>query len=148
MTRAEKYPNTDTFMLYNANPKNRITDDCTIRAISLALNIPYNTVVMELAYLQCETGYDATASNLIDRYLVSKGWIKHRQERKANNRKYTGKEFCLWLNEHSRFLGTGNVVAMIGGHHIVCIKCSFNRFKVHDTWDSTDGCVGNWWTKG
>lgn len=30
MTRQEKYPNTDTFTYYNANPKNRITGDCML----------------------------------------------------------------------------------------------------------------------
>ena len=58
-----------------------------------------------------------------------------KQPRKANNKKYTGKEFCKKHNE--------TCVANIGGHHVVCIK----NGKVHDIWDSTDGCIGNYWVK-
>ena len=58
MRREDKYPDTSTFKYYNANPKNRITTDCVVRAICTALMIPYNQVVMEMAKLQCDTGYD------------------------------------------------------------------------------------------
>lgn len=135
MKRTEKYPETYTFHYYNANPKGRITGDCYVRAICTAAEIPYNQVVMEMAQLQCETGYDASA--LIDRYLKSKGWIKHPQPRKSDNTKFTGKEFC----ERAKYYT--NYIANIGGHHIVAIV----HRKVNDTWDSTDGCIGNYWTK-
>lgn len=42
-------------------------------------------------------------------------------------------------------------IANIGGHHMVCIKETgglHGSHKVHDTWNSTDGCIGNYWTKG
>lgn len=136
MTRQEKHPETRTFHYYNANPKNRITGDCWCRAICTALQIPYNQVVMEMAELQCKTGYDA--SELIARYLESKGWTKHKQPRKADNTKYTGKDFCLKMaKKHIRY------VANIGGHHVVAIV----NGKVYDIWDSTGGCIGNYWTK-
>jgi len=35
------------------------------------------------------------------------------------------------------------VIANIGGHHIVAII----EGRVWDTWNSTDGCIGNYWTK-
>jgi hypothetical protein len=136
MTRKEKYPDTDTFHFYNANPKNRFTTDCTVRAICTATEIPYNTVVMEMAELQCKTGYDADENKLIDLYLQSKGWKKHPQPRKWNNTKYTGWQFC----KEYRY---PKVIANIGGHHIVAII----RGKVYDTWDSTSGCIGNYWVK-
>ena len=146
MKRQEKYPETSTFHYYNANPKNRITGDCWCRAICTALQIPYNQVVMEMAELQCKTGYDA--SELIARYLESKGWIKHKQPRKADNTKFTGKEFCKEINKDIMMVGK-TVVANIGGHHIVCIKEDdlHGLYKVYDIWDSTDGCIGNYWTK-
>ena len=144
MTRREKYPETRTFRFYNANPKGRITTDCVIRAISTALDLPYNTVVMEMAKLQCETGYDDGDVKLYDRYLAKNGWQKAKQPRKADNTKYTGKEFCKVLN------GTfycEEVRANIGGGHMVCFKKVDGKFKVWDTWDSTDGCVGNYWIR-
>lgn len=138
MKRQDKYPETSTFHYHNANPKNRITADCNIRAICTALEIPYNEVVIEMAEMQCKTGLDVGSKECIDKYLQSKGWIKHKQPRKADNTKYTGKEFCERARDYD------NYVAMIGGHHIVAIV----NAKVYDIWDSTGGCIGNYWTKG
>ena len=143
MTRQEKYPETRTFHYHNENPKNRLTTDCVIRAISTATKTPYNQVVMEMAELQCKTGYDKGDKKLIDKYLQSKGWFKHDQPRKWDNTKFTGEEWCRELWQHYRGGGYERVIANIGGGHIVAII----GFKVWDTWDSTDGCIGNYWTK-
>ena len=139
MKRQERFPDTSTFHFYNANPKNRFTEDCVVRAICTALEMPYDQVVREMAEMQCKTGYDSTGSKGIDTYLKSKGWVKRPQPRKIfDNTKYTGKEFCRFLA-----LKHINYVANIGGHHIVAImKC-----KVNDIWDSTDGTIGNYWVK-
>ena len=138
MKRQDKYPETSTFHYYNANPKGRLTTDCVVRALCTALSIPYNQVVMELAEMQCKTGYDDGDVKLYDKYLQSKGWIKHKQPRKDDNTKYTGKEFC----ERARFYE--NYVAHIGGGHIVAIVDA----KVYDIWDCTYKTIGNYWTKG
>ena len=134
--RKEKYPDTETFKYYNANPKNRITGDCVFRAIALALEQTWEQTVMEMAKLSCENGYALNDTKGIAKYMESKGWIKCKQPRKSDNTKYTGKEFCKFFR--------GTCVANIGGHHTVCIK----NGKVHDIWDSTDGSIGNYWIKG
>lgn len=144
--RIEKYPETKTFHYYNANPKNRITGDCVTRALCTALDIPYNKCVMEQAEVQCKTGYDNATAQGIDYYLKEKGWVKCPQPRKADGTKYTGKEWCKELNHSIWFVGK-SIVANIGGHHTVCIKEVDGKFKVHDHWDSTDGCIGNYWIK-
>ena len=138
MTRQQKYPDTSTFHFYNANPHNRFTTDCVIRAISTALEIPYNDVVREMAELQCKTGFDPSEKTAINKYLSSKGWVKQKQPRNYfDGTKLTGKEFCYRINPNLR------VIANIGGHHIVAII----NGKVWDTWNSTDGCIGNYWIK-
>ena len=146
MNRQSKYPDTKTFHYYNANPKNRITTDCVIRALSTAMDKDYNEVVMELAEMQCKTGYDDGDTKLIDKYLQSKGWVKNKQPRKEDGTKYTGKEWCLEMQEdYDWIIGKKkNVIANIGGHHIVAIVDG----QVWDIWDSTDKCIGNYWTKG
>lgn len=146
MKRVEKYPETKTFHFYNANPKGRITGDCTFRAIATALDLPWNQVVLEMAELSCETGYAINDKKGIERYMELKGWEKCRQPRKADNTKYTGAEFCRELNKSPRFAGK-SLVCNIGGNHIVCIKQSRGLFKVHDIWDSTRKCIGNYWIK-
>lgn len=150
MTRREKYPETGTFHFYNANPKNKFTTDCVIRALSTALEIPYNQVVMELAELQCKTGYDACEKKAYDMYLKSKGWVKRSQPIKVDDTKFTGEEFCNYMyNEAYTYWSTKSrnqhkrMIANIGGHHVVAII----NFKVYDTWNSTDGCIGNYWVK-
>lgn len=144
MKRQEKYKDTATFHYHNQNPKNRITCDCVKRSISLATGIPYNDVVMGLALLQCQTGLDECEKRLYGKYLEVNGWVKHPQPKKEDNTKYTGKDFCKHLNK----VGHGNIIAHIGGHHIVAILPVNGKYKVHDTWDSTKGCIGNYWTKG
>lgn len=135
-TREQKYPDTKTFTYYNANPKNRITGDCTFRAVCTALGQTWEQTVMEMAELSCKTGYALNDTKGIAKYMELKGWVKMKQPRKSDNTKYTGKEFCE--------IYKGTCVANIGGHHVVCIK----NGKVHDIWDSTDGCIGNYWVKG
>lgn len=138
MTRQQKYPETNTFHYYNANPHNRLTTDCVVRALCTALEQGYERTVTELAEFQCQTGYDTSDSKLYDKYLQYKGWIKHKQPRKEDNTKYTGKEFCERARAGERY------VANIGGGHVVAIV----NGKVYDTWDGTKGSIGNYWTKG
>lgn len=126
---------TDTFEFYNANPKNKKTEDCVFRALSVALEQTWEDTLMEMAKLSCKTGYAITGKNLINKYLESKGWKKNKQPRKSDGRCYTGKEFVKTFK--------GMCIANIGSSHIVCIRDG----KVIDIWDSTDCCIGNYWTK-
>ena len=66
MTRQQKYPETKSFHWHNENPKGRITGDCRIRAIATATGMEYNNVVLALALIQMETGYDQCANQGID----------------------------------------------------------------------------------
>lgn len=152
-TRETKYPNTDVFQYFNQNPHKRITTDCVIRAISLAEGIPYNQCVMEMAQMQCDTGYDDACKELIDRYLKSKGWTKCKQPRKEDRTKYTGAEFCRKI-QHPIYceeldlpgwpdFNWHHMIANIGGHHIVAIMDG----KIHDIWDCSRKCIGNVWVK-
>lgn len=145
MKRNEKYKDTATFHYHNQNPRGRLTCDCVKRALSLATGVAYNEVVMALADYQCQTGYDESEKRVYGRYLEALGWVKHPQPHKDDGKKYTGADFCKWLN-HAHH--DGNVIANIGGHHIVAIIPVNGKYKVHDTWDSTKGCIGNYWTKG
>ena len=67
----------------------------------------------------------------------------------VGNTKYTGKEMCSILNRDVLAVGK-SIIANIGGHHIVCIKETegiHGSFKVFDIWDSTNGCIGNYWVR-
>jgi hypothetical protein len=101
---------------------------------------------MEQAEVQCKTGYDNATAQGIQYYLNGKGWIKCSQPRKGDGTKYTGREFCQYFNSVPWMVGH-KIVANIGGHHTVCIKEHEGLFKVHDHWNSTEGCIGNYWIK-
>lgn len=139
MRRQDKYPDTKTFHYYNANPKNRLTTDCVVRAIATAViwEDAYNTVIKEMAHFQIKTGFDPGDGSVgMDKFLTSIGFTKRKQPRKSDNTKYTGKEFCEMIGkEHKR------IVANIGGNHTVAII----KGQVWDTWNSTGKTIGNYW---
>lgn len=140
MKREEKYKNTKTFTYYNANPKNRITGDCVIRALCTAMNEPYEQVYRELFEYSIKNKYMLNDKKCYEKWLESKGWKKMPQPRKDDKTKYIGKEFCKMVQEYT-FDYPSRIIAKIGGHHIVAIV----EGKVMDIWDSTNGCIGNYW---
>lgn len=149
MKRQEKYQDTSTFHYFNANPKNKVGDDCVVRAISTALHQSWEQTVRELTEVGIKYGYVLNDPHTYKRYLKDKGWIMQKQPRKEDNTKYTGDEFCKILQKD--ILSVGNtVIANIGGQHIVCIKETDDMLglhKIHDIWNCTDYCIGNYWIK-
>ena len=150
--RRKKYPDTDTFHYYNANPKHKITTDCVIRAVTTALKQPYDQTLREMAEMTIKTGYMLNENAGIDYYMKSKGWIKCKQPKKEDGTKYTGEEFCRTLmhpiyseelNLYSSDYEINNILANIGGHHTVAIMSG----QVWDIWNSTRGSVGIVWVK-
>lgn len=146
----ERRRNTKTYRFFNANPKGRITGDCVTRAITKATGKDYNDVVMDLARIHVETGYDGETKEGYSRLLEEYGWVKNPQPKKPSGKKYTGEEFCKLLNKEKK--DSSPIIAHIGGNHIVAIvPTDMNdpqeNWKVFDIWDSTDGCIGNYWTK-
>lgn len=75
--------NTSYFEYYNANPKNKHTTDCVIRAICTALNQTYEQTLRELTELQIKTGYDMSEVKCYGKYLESKGWMKKSSQEKV-----------------------------------------------------------------
>ena len=149
-SREEKYPDTKYFHYYNANPKNRITGDCRIRAICTALEIPYNDVVMELAQIQCETGYDQTTTQGLALLLKRHGWTKLKQPRNKDNTKMSAKQFVdkLFHPIYEEELGLpefyiDRIVCNLGSHHMACIITG----QVYDIWNSSNETIGNIWVR-
>ena len=150
--RARKYPDTDYFHFHNANPKGKMTEDCAVRAITTVLKQPYEQTLRELAEITIKTGYMLNGNKGIDAYMKSKGWIKCKQPKKPDGTKYTGQEFCRTLMHpiYSEELDVckegfeiNNILANIGGHHIVAIMGG----QIWDTWNSANGSIGIVWVK-
>ena len=148
--RRLKYPDTKVFHYHNANPKNKVTTDCVIRAICTALEESYEKVTMELASYQCKTGLHMADPKCYGKYMESKGWVRVKQPKKYDGRKYTGAEFCniLFHPIYSEELGLPDcnmqrILANIGTHHAVAIMGG----QIWDIWDSSDGAIGQVWVK-
>ena len=139
---AQKYKNTSTFCYYNANPKNKITGDWVIRALSRGMNIPYNDLYKELFDFSIKCGYMLNDKKCYERFLISKGWVKVKQPRKDDNTKYTGKEFCKEIQNYT-FNYPERIIAHIGGHHVVAIVDGV----INDIWDSSNKCIGNYYVQ-
>lgn len=134
--REDMYPETSTFHYYNANPHNRITGDCVIRAVCTGLNLAYYDCMDMLVDESKQNGYSISSKDNVKKFLAKKGIFMMKQPRKADNTKYTGAEFCKKIAQKGK-----RYIAHIGGGHMVAIVDK----KVNDIWNSTGGCIGNYW---
>jgi hypothetical protein len=137
MKRIEKYPETETFHYHNQNPHNRITGDCVYRAISYATRIPYNDIVLEIAYRQIETGYCKDDKRTFESILTKYGFVKMPQPKHKNGKKFTMKDFV-------ETYGIGLYVVQLK-YHLTVVENGKNI----DIWDCVKhgGCVGNYYVK-
>lgn len=134
-----KIPNdTSYFHFYDANPKNKRTGDCVVRAISLATNQSWDEVLTGLFHLSLKYKQMLDCPELYDKYLKSLGYIKQPMIRKFDGTKYTGEEFCQ-LNTNNDY----PIIIHIGSHHLSCIYDG----RIWDTWNCSKYCVGNFWVK-
>lgn len=97
----------------NPNPNGKNVGDCTVRAISLATEQPWEKVYLDL----CLQGYilgDMPSSNDVwSTYLTERGWKYHRLQDTCPFC-YTIQDFAIEHNEGIFIVGTGS--------HVVCVK--------------------------
>lgn len=149
--RRAKSPETSTFLWYNANPKGHITSDCTIRALSTGLGISWYDVLDGLYQLRRRYALYGDMKS-IEKYLESQGWVKHKQPRRPDGKKYTGGQFANWLSVNHGSGILGPVICSVASH-MFCIYPTNHgdgtncKYKVLDTWDSTGKCICHYWTR-
>lgn len=128
--------NTDVFIYENLNPKDKRTCDCTLRALSLFLDKSWEEVYTDLFAVGMKYKLMLNDPACYKKYLKQLGFEINRQPKHHDNTKYTGREFCLEKADFSK-----KYLVHIGGNHISCIVNN----KLHDIWDCSDGCIGNYW---
>ena len=111
------------FIFTNPNPEGKLTDDCTIRALSLAMHKSWDDVYAELAL----TGFmlkDMMEKNSVwGRYLIDNGFKRYSIPNTCPDC-YTIRDFCFDNKTGTFIVATGShVVAVIDGNY-------------YDTWDS------------
>lgn len=118
------------FKQYNANPADKLVGDCTVRAISLALDQDWEKTYIGIAL----TGFcmrDMPSSDDVwGEYLLSQGFV-----RKALPEAMTVSDFCR-DNPNGVFILTPkeHVIAAINGDY-------------YDTWDSGDKIINYFWQR-
>lgn len=147
-----KIPENRAYFEYkNVNPKGNRCDDCVIRTLSEAMNKSWDDVFNDLIEYSKKYKLMSNDTKIYSKYLKDNGWIKTKQLRKWDNKKYTGIELCKELQDgHEFHLDTGHIInynntiiCHIGHGHITTIK----NGKIIDSWDPSYSCVGVMWIK-
>lgn len=113
------------FVEYNANPQSRRVGDCTVRAISKALNQEWESTYSGMVIQGIMMKDMPSANSVWGAYLKSKGYIRNIIPNNCPDC-YTVKDFC---DEHPQ----GSYILALGSH-VVAVEDG----KYFDTWDSGD----------
>lgn len=113
------------FIFHNENPKNLLTGDCVIRAISLVANSTWQDVYIELA-MQGMKMADIFTSNRVWISSLKENGFKMKLLPETCTSCYTIKDFCTDFPK-------GKYIAATGSHVIAIINGDY-----YDTWDSGD----------
>lgn len=111
------------FVQFNANPINRNTGDCTVRAISVLMNQSWRDTYADLSMTAFYLSDMPSANESWHEYLILNGYKRYAIPDTCP-RCYTVKEFCMDHPKGRFMLATGHhVIAVIDGDY-------------YDTWDS------------
>lgn len=124
------------FIMYNNNPKNKRTDDCVIRAISLALNKTWADTFRSLAEFSIRQGLMINDTRNYKKYLNYLGLEAEKMPKHYDNTRYTIREFCDEIAKADK------TYILSVAKHLTVVK---NK-KLYDTWDCSRKSVGNYWT--
>ena len=128
------------FQYVNVNPKGRKTGDCSTRALVGVLGITYDQALKMQCQEAIKSCYGITDKQVIERVLKKFGFVKMKQPKKPNGKKYTVGELDEILTDKQIEEG---VLVTIARHH-TCIKHGY----LQDIWDCRGKTVGNYYVKG
>lgn len=144
MSRKKIPQDTKYFTYYNANPYERYTTDCVIRAVCTATEEDWYDTVISMTRFLAETGHVFHDNDGIGMYLEALGWTRMSQPKFSDGSKMPGYAFCEWLRSKGC---TGNVVVNMGRGHTSVMLYTDDGYKFFDTWNVSFQKVGVWWYK-
>lgn len=120
------------FKKVNPNPQNNITEDCVIRALSIAMNKNWYETYINLCIEGLVMAAMPSSNRVWNSYLKKNGWKRYVLSDDCPEC-YTVKDFCGEYFKGRYILGTGShVVTVIDGNY-------------YDTWDSGDEIPVFYW---
>jgi hypothetical protein len=123
------------YIFTNLNPKGLKIGDCVVRAISAALNQPWERTYVELCVEGFEFANLPNANEVWGSYLRRKGFTRFAIPNTCPDC-YTFGDFVA---EHT----TGTYIVATGSH-VACVKDG----KLLDNWDSSNEVVAYYFSKG
>ena len=122
------------FIVANPNPKNNLTGDCVIRAISLAEEKSWDDIFIELMITSFEMKDIPSANPVWGAYLHSIGYRRNIIPNTCPDC-YRVKDFIEDYPKGTYILATGT--------HVIAVKDG----NYYDTWDSGDEVPVYYWQK-
>lgn len=123
-----------SFLQTNLNPLHRRVGDCVIRAISAALDQPWEKTYTGIVLKGFEMADMPSGNAVWSAYLKSKGFTRHVIPHDVDD-VYTVADFA---DHHPQ----GTYILSLDGH-VVCVKDG----DVLDTWDSREEAPIYYWKK-
>ncbi len=121
------------FEEYNANPNNRMINDCVARAISRATGISWENVILDLTKLGVKNGYLFNYYENYKNYLNQLGW----KENNSKETKVTIKYFVENIAEENK----SYIIRLKG--HLTYVE----GYTLIDTWNCSYKKIVRLWEK-
>lgn len=129
--------NNRCFTYHNANPKDRFTGDCVVRALAYANDMTWDEVFFELCSIGINKKLMPNDEKVYEQFLKDRGWRKQKQPVNYDGTKYRAFNFCnVFARPEKRY-----IISM--RRHLTVIA---NK-KVVDIWDCSKEVVGVYWTR-
>jgi len=120
------------YVNYNANPDGNRVGDCTIRAISKALNQSWETTFAGVAVEGMRLFNMPSANEVWGAYLKSKGFVRNIVPNECPD--------CYSVADFCRDNPEGTYILALSGHVVTAINGNY-----FDTFDSGDEAVIYYW---
>ena len=124
-----------SFILKNPNPHGLNVGDCAIRAISIALDKPWNDTYAEISMKGLLLSDMPSSNRVWGEYLDEQGFKLHIIPDSCPDC-YSIKDFAEDNPKGTYIVCTGN--------HVVCVSDG----DIYDTWDSSSETARYYWQKG
>jgi len=116
------------YVFYNPNPMNNRVGDCSVRAISKALNTDWTTAYVGLS-AEGLAVFDMPSANYVwGLYLRKHGFKEHMVPSVCPN--------CITVSQFANEHPNG-IYVLATQNHVVCVQDG----NIYDSWDSSDEVV-------